>query len=52
MLFNVGIESALRAWRSKLFNHVFILNNARARLTNVRYADDVMFFWENRKNEL
>ena len=44
MLFNAGLESAFRAWRSKLCNHGFLLNAGSIRLTNVRYADDVMLF--------
>ena len=43
MLFNVGLESAFRVWRSKLCNHGFLLDGVH-RLTNVRYADDIMLF--------
>ena len=44
MLFNAGLESAFRVWQSKLRNHGFLLSPNSDRLTNVRYADDVMLF--------
>ena len=44
MFFNAGLESAFREWQSKLTEHGLLLSIDRQRLTNVRYADDVMFF--------
>ena len=43
MLFNAGLESAFRVWRSKLCSHGFLLGGA-TRLSNVRYVDDIMLF--------
>lgn len=44
MLFNAGLESAFRLWQLKLRDHGFLLTPNRDRLTNLRYADDVMLF--------
>ena len=44
MLFNASLESAFREWQSKLTEHGFLLSPDTTRLTNVRYADDVMLF--------
>ena len=44
MLFNAGLESAFRVWHSKLCNHGFLLSKEGTRLTNVRYADDIILF--------
>ena len=44
MVFNAGLESAFREWQSKLCEHGVLLDIDGKRLTNVRYADDVMLF--------
>ena len=44
MLFNAGLEEAFREWRCRLSTEGFLLNINAARLTNVRYADDIMLF--------
>lgn len=49
MLFNAGLESAFRLWQSKLRKQGFLLTPNSERLTNVRYADDVMLFAKTEK---
>ena len=44
LLLNAGIEAAFRAWKNRLLNHGFLLAPNITRLTNTRYADDVMLF--------
>ena len=45
-LFNTVLEDALRKWKGRLANHgVSIVNDAHVpRLTNIRYADDLLIF--------
>ena len=50
MLFNAVLESAFRVWKTKLHTHGFLLHDGNERLTNVRYADDVMLFAKSEKN--
>ena len=44
MLFNAGLEAAFSEWRLRLTSEGFLLSTGSSRLTNVRYADDVMLF--------
>ena len=46
ILFNAVLEHAIRKWKSKLTSHGFCLHpdNEHERLTNVRYADDILLF--------
>ena len=44
MLFNAGLEAAFSEWRCRLTSEGFLLSTGGSRLTNVRYADDVMLF--------
>ena len=43
ILFNAGLEHAMRKWKAKLFHHGVQLGHGN-RLTNIRYADDLMLF--------
>ena len=40
MLFNAGLEIAIRSWKQWLVNHGILLSDQTERLTNTRYADD------------
>ena len=44
MLFNVGLEMAFRRWKLRLNEHGISLVAQHDRLTNLRYADDMMIF--------
>ena len=44
MLFNAGLETAIRRWRARLQTHGLLLCNGSERLTNIRYADDLMLY--------
>ena len=39
-----GFEHAMRRWKLKLRHHGILLTEGRQRLTNIRYADDIMIF--------
>ena len=41
VLFNAGLEHAMRKWKTKLVHHGVQLGHG-SRLTNIRYADDLM----------
>ena len=43
MLFNAGLEHAMRNWKQKLRNHGLHVGKEE-RLTNVRFADDIMLY--------
>ena len=43
ILFNAGLEHAMRKWKAKLVHHGVQLGHG-SRLTNIRYADDLMLF--------
>ena len=43
LLFNAGLESALRKWKGRIAG-CGLLIDAGERLTNIRYADDIMVF--------
>ena len=48
MLFNAGLELAIRNWKSRLTHEGLALDQAE-RLTNIRYADDLIIYaksWE------
>ena len=48
LLFNVALELAVRSWKRRPSHHGLALDNAE-RLTNMRYADDLMIYakyWE------
>jgi hypothetical protein len=49
MLFNAGIEIVSRRWKARLVSEGFLLDVETERLTNVRYADDVLSFGKQRK---
>jgi len=44
LLFNAALESAFRSWKTKLRNEDILLSPQHERLTNIRYADDIMLF--------
>ena len=46
LLFNAVLEHAMEKWKRKLRSHGFCLysDNEQERLTNVRYADDILLF--------
>ena len=44
ILFNAGLEHAMRKWKLELTNHGILLTEGRQRLTNTRFADDIMIF--------
>ena len=46
LLFNAVLEHAMQKWKRKLRSHGFCLHpdNEHERLTNVRYADDILLF--------
>ena len=46
MLFNCALENAIAEWKGQLREHGFALDNnpATERLTNVRFADDLLIF--------
>lgn len=44
MLFNAGLEEAFQCWKRCLSTHGFLLEVGKERLTNTRYADDVMIY--------
>ena len=44
MLFNAGLEMAFRRWKLRLQEHGILLRAQHPRLTNLRYADDMMIF--------
>ena len=44
ILFNAGLEHAMRKWQAKLFHHGVQLGHGN-RLTNIRYADDLMLLF-------
>ena len=46
LLFNAGSELAIRRWKAKLSEHGIMLNGGE-RLTNIRYADDLMLYAES-----
>ena len=43
MLFNAGLEHAMRNWKQKLRNHGLHVRK-QERFTNVRFADDIMLY--------
>ena len=44
MLFNAGLEKAMRSWKQRLTNHGILVSANSPRLTNTRYADDIMLY--------
>ena len=44
LLFNVALEVAFEAWKERLTYHGILLAENAERLTNIRYADDVMLY--------
>ena len=43
-LFNAALELAMRRWKARLQEHGFLLALGADRLTNLRYADDLLIF--------
>ena len=43
-LFNAGLETAIRRWKARLNHYGLLLQRGSERLTNVRYADDLMIY--------
>ena len=43
-LFNAALESVLRRWKARLRNYGLLLDDTQERLTNIRYADDLLLF--------
>ena len=44
MLFNAALESVMRRWKRRLHDHGLLLAPQFERLTNLRYADDLLLF--------
>ena len=46
LLFNAVLEHAMAKWKRKLRSHGFCMyaDNEHERLTNIRYADDIVLF--------
>ena len=44
MFFNVAIETVFRRWKERICLEGFLFSAGVERLTNVRYADDVLLF--------
>ena len=43
-LFNATLESVLRRWKARLGHRGVLLDETQERLTNIRYADDLLLF--------
>ena len=44
IIFNATIEHVFQKWKMKLASHGWLLDSSHSRLTNIRYADDMMLF--------
>ena len=44
ILFNAALEMGFRAWKRRLVQQGILLETDVERLTNIRYADDVMLY--------
>ena len=44
MLFNAALEAVMSRWQARLGNHGLLLSPQSDRLTNIRYADDLLLF--------
>ena len=44
ILFNCALDNAVSNWKSELFNEGFALDDSTERLTNIRFADDLLLF--------
>ena len=44
ILFNAGLELAFRRWKQRLTTEGWLLDGDGGRLTNTRYADDIMLY--------
>ena len=44
ILFNALLEMGFKAWKNRLVHHGILLEADVERLTNIRYADDVMLY--------
>ena len=44
LLFNVALEVTFKTWKERLTYHGILLAEDAERLTNIRYADDVMIY--------
>ena len=49
MFFNAAIEIVFRRWKARLQSEGFLLDVEVERLTNVRYAGDVLLFGKSEK---
>ena len=49
MLLNVAIQEVSVRWETKLFPEGWLLKTNTERLTNVRYADDILLFAKSRE---
>ena len=49
MFLNAGIEIVFRRWKTRICSEGFLLDVEAERLTNVRYADDVLLFGKSEK---
>ena len=45
LLFNCALDIAFYRWKQRLGDHGILMSNGR-RMTNIRYADDILFLWE------
>ena len=44
MVFNAGLEAAFRGWANRLKTEGFVLSTKMKRLSDVRYAGDILLF--------
>ena len=44
VIFNAALETAFKRWKHRLLHHGLLLNNGSSRITNIRYADDILRF--------
>jgi len=44
LLFNAALEMVFRKWKLRLVNHGWLISPEHERLTNTRYADDILLY--------
>ena len=51
ILFSAGLEHAMGHWKTRLVDEGFLVKHGHERLTNIRYADDIIIYAKS-QNEL
>ena len=49
ILFNAALEEVFKRWKLRLYSHGGLLRPNQPRLTNTRYADDILLFAKSLK---